>query len=76
MEQQNVDNQNMAGPKNAQKKDDGKGSLIGGVILITLGIIFLLAIHFDNFNFRDWWPVILIIIGIFVLRNSFLKPKK
>jgi len=77
MEQQNVDIQNTSGPKSVKnpKKDDGKGSLIWGVILITLGVIFLLE-RYTNIHFRDLWPIVLIVAGLLLLRNSYIKPKE
>ena len=44
----------------------GKGSVIGGLIIMAIGMIFLL----DNFNvlesraFARWWPILLIIVGV------------
>jgi predicted membrane protein len=41
----------------------------GGFILIAIGSIFLLPLYFD-FSIRDYWPLILIAIGIgFFLKN-------
>jgi phage shock protein PspC (stress-responsive transcriptional regulator) len=56
-----------------KKKDDG--SLIAGLILITLGIIFLVIRYFPRIDFGDLWPIILIIIGIVLLRNAFIAKK-
>lgn len=40
----------------------------GGIIFLVIGSVFLLQdiTHF-YFRMRDWWPVILIIIGVFLL---------
>ena len=50
-------------------------SLIGGVILIFLGLLFL----FDNltpwYNLRDFWPLVLIFAGAVVMFPHILKPK-
>ncbi|MCK4569295.1 MAG: PspC domain-containing protein [Bacteroidales bacterium] len=56
-----------------KKKDDG--SLIAGLILITLGVIFLVIRYVPRINFGDLWPVILIVIGIVLLRNAFVGKK-
>ena len=53
-----------------KKKDDG--SLIAGLILIALGVIFLVIRYFPRIDFGDLWPVILIIVGIVLLRNAFI----
>ena len=48
-----------------------RGNLIGGLVLITLGILFLADEFIPNINFGDLWPVILIVIGAGLLINSF-----
>ena len=57
-----------------KKKDDG--SLIAGLILITLGVIFLVIRYFPRIDFGDLWPVILIVVGVVLLRNAFVAGKK
>jgi phage shock protein C len=57
-----------------RKKDDG--SLIAGLILIALGVIFLIIRYVPRIDFGDLWPVILIIIGIVLLRNAFVGKKQ
>ena len=57
-----------------KKKDDG--SLIAGLILISLGIIFLVIRYFPRIDFGDLWPVILIVIGVVLLRNAFVSKKQ
>jgi phage shock protein C len=54
---------------------------IGGLVLIVLGVIFLLD-QFDFipywFNFEQFWPVILVVIGlglIFKSRTKTVEPK-
>lgn len=50
-----------------------KGSYVGAVIFITLGLLFL-ADSFTEIHFGKLWPVILIVIGIVMLTN--IKGKK
>lgn len=57
-----------------KKKDDG--SLIAGLVLISLGIIFLVIRYFPRIDFSDLWPVILIVIGVVLLRNAFVSRKQ
>ena len=51
----------------------------GAIILIILGIVFQLDIFFDDWNFfsyviKNYWPSILIIIGISMLfKKKILK---
>lgn len=40
-----------------------KNSIIPGLILIALGVIFLLANLGIISGLKDWWPVIIIAIG-------------
>jgi phage shock protein C len=47
-----------------------KGSLVGALVLITLGCLFLADEFIPNVNFGDLWPIILIVIGIGLLLNS------
>ena len=48
-------------------------SLFGGIILITLGILFLIDRLIPQINFGELWPVILIVIGILILAGSVKK---
>jgi len=53
-----------------KKKDDGTA---WGIILVALGVIFLLQSVFDIEIFREiwkFWPVLLIIWGLKVLKDS------
>jgi len=52
-----------------------KGSLIGGLVLITLGSLFLIDQLVPNIYFGDLWPVILVVIGGGLLFNA-LSGKK
>jgi len=47
------------------------GNYRGGVILLAIGLVFWLPEYF-NIRFRDYWPVILIVIGV----GFFLKGRK
>lgn len=78
MEEQKTNESGKSGiPQNEpkfKKKDDG--SLIAGLILITLGVIFLVIRYVPRIDFGDLWPVILIVIGIVLLRNAFVGKNK
>lgn len=50
-----------------------RGSLIGGLVLITIGGLFLADELLPNVNFWDFWPVILIVIGGGMLLNTMIK---
>lgn len=49
------------------KSENGSGNLIAGVILISLGVIFLIDKYFPHIFFRDLWPFVLIIVGIVLI---------
>jgi phage shock protein C len=41
--------------------------LIGGLVLITLGILFLIQEFSETLDFGDLWPVLLVVIGVGLL---------
>lgn len=51
---------------NPQNPNSAKNSIIGGVVLIILGVLFLLDRWF-NIDFGDLWPLILIAIGVWLI---------
>jgi len=62
-------------PPIPQTKERKKGSLIGGLVLITLGALFLADELIPQINFGDLWPVLLIVIGIGLLFNALTGKK-
>ncbi|HRZ20644.1 MAG TPA: DUF5668 domain-containing protein, partial [Bacteroidales bacterium] len=62
MEQEtnNIPNPVPSGPRDP-KKEKTNGSLVAGIILITIGILFLIDRLLPNVRFGDLWPVILIV---------------
>jgi len=63
--------QNPVSPKIKKQK----GSLIGGLVLITLGCIFLADEFIPNIDFGDLWPIILIAVGVGLLFNTFYRKR-
>ncbi|MBN1449328.1 MAG: PspC domain-containing protein [Bacteroidetes bacterium] len=53
-----------------QDSHGGRGSLIGGAVLIVIGALFLLDNFLPGFDFSDFWPLFLIAIGTGMLWNS------
>lgn len=43
--------------------------LMGPAMLITVGVIFLLA-EYSRYDFRDLWPFLLIVAGIVLVAQS------
>ncbi|MBP6976849.1 MAG: DUF5668 domain-containing protein [Bacteroidales bacterium] len=58
------------------KKEKTNGSLIAGIILITIGILFLINRFLPNVHFGDLWPVILIVGGIVLVYNAYKDKNK
>lgn len=52
------------------------GKLWGGVILITLGLLFILDSFVPGANFGDLWPIILVVIGAMMIYKHCNKPQK
>ncbi len=58
------------------RRQNNQGSLIGGIILIAMGSMFLLdRMNLFNFDFGDWWPMFLIIPGIVMALDPNRKNK-
>jgi phage shock protein C len=67
-----VENQHL---KPSRPEQRNRGNLIGGLVLITLGILFLADEFIPHISFGDLWPVILIVVGAGLLINSFGRRK-
>lgn len=50
------------------------GSMIGGIILISIGVLFLASRVIPNVFFRDLWPFVLVVAGIVLIVNSMNQP--
>jgi phage shock protein C len=59
--------------KKSQKND---GNLWGGLILITLGAIFLIDRFVPRIDFGDLWPLILIVVGVILISKNYQHTKK
>lgn len=57
-------------PYNHKRYNRTRGNLIGGLVLITLGALFLADEFIPHISFSDLWPIILVVIGIGLLINS------
>ncbi|HPG33843.1 MAG: PspC domain-containing protein [Lentimicrobiaceae bacterium] len=51
-----------------------EGSLIGGLVLILIGSFFLFERFIPNINFGDFWPLLLVVVGVVLIINNF--PRK
>lgn len=60
-------------PVQEQKPKRGKAGLVGGLVLIVLGLIFLLENYVPELDFGRLWPIVLIVIGFGVLWDNFRR---
>ena len=75
----NTNTINMETPNYENKQPEKKRSsanLTAGLILITLGILFLCERFIPNVNFGDLWPILLIVIGCTILFRGGNRCKK
>jgi phage shock protein C len=63
-------------PFNLPVKPENRNGLIGGIVLISLGIIFLANRFIPNINFGDLWPLVLVILGGVLIATSFAERKR
>jgi len=56
-----------SGAQSANGNSEEKRRQILGLILVSVGGYFLLQRFFPLFDFDNWWPVILVVIGVFIL---------
>lgn len=63
-----MDSMTSSTASSAESKKD-KGSVIAGLVLIVMGLLFL-ADNFLDIRFSDFWPLILVAIGAGLLWRS------
>jgi len=51
-------------------------SIVAGIVLIVLGIVFLANHMLPWFRLYNFWPILLIIGGIFIIEPNLLNSKK
>lgn len=66
------DSLNQTDPSSQAGGKQGRGNLLWGVVLVVIGLLFLANNFIPGFRFGDYWPVILIVIGVGML----LKPRR
>lgn len=57
------------------EKPKTDGNFVAALILIVIGGIFLFVNLIPQFSIAEFWPVILIAIGVVIMVNSLSKPK-
>lgn len=63
-----------AATESAGEQSGGRGTLIGGSVLIIIGLLFLFDNFFPGISFADFWPLLLIAAGTGMLWNS--RPQR
>jgi len=51
-------------------RDERRGAIIGGLVLVLLGLAFLVQEFVPNVDIGRFWPLILIVIGAALLLSS------
>ncbi len=59
--------------KDKATPDNNNRTFIAGVSLIVLGFIFLFNSLFPQFNLKELWPLVLVVIGVMLIINE--SPK-
>lgn len=55
---------------NATEPAKDKPRYVWGIILILVGLLFLAENFIPTFHFSDYWPIILIVIGLGLIFRS------
>jgi phage shock protein C len=58
-------------PFDSKPEYRNRGGLIGGLVLISLGCIFLADRFIPHINFGDLWPIILVVVGAVLIVTNF-----
>ncbi|MBL6963433.1 MAG: PspC domain-containing protein [Bacteroidetes bacterium] len=56
-----------------EQEQKSRGGLIGGTILIIIGTFFIMERYIPRIDFDDFWPFLLVLIGLTILFSGFLK---
>ncbi|MBN2615846.1 MAG: PspC domain-containing protein [Bacteroidales bacterium] len=72
---ENKTTEDNAVPTDTDQHNSNAG-LTAGIVLIFVGLFFLATRLVPWFNFRDFWPLLLIIGGVFIIEPNLLKSKK
>jgi phage shock protein C len=67
--------QGSANPFEMPVKPQNRNGLIGGIVLISLGLIFLANKFIPSINFHDLWPLVLVVIGGVLIATSLAERK-
>ena len=57
-------------PFKFEGRDKRTGGLIGGLVLITIGCLFLVDRFVPSIDFGDLWPILLVVIGAVIIATN------
>ena len=57
-------------PFKYEGREKRTGGLIGGLVLITVGCLFLVDRFVPNIDFGDLWPILLVVIGAVIIATN------
>lgn len=63
-------------PVNAESNNKFNNSMVIGVIMVAVGLLFLLNGLLPMYNLWNFWPVVLIAAGILLISPELIKPTK
>ena len=61
---------------NIRSKRQSNTGLYAGVILIFVGMIFLVDKLMPWFSFKEFWPLLFVLLGIILIKPDLFKPTK
>ncbi len=59
----------------SDKNEVSKRKTVFGITLILIGLLMLLENLLPNLYFSDWWPVVLVAVGIYFLSGTINKSR-
>ena len=62
--------------KNKKPVKSSNTGLITGIILIFMGMIFLADRLMPWYNIIDFWPLLLVVVGVLMIKPDIFKPTK
>jgi hypothetical protein len=65
-----MENTQQSVPPPTSPKPRDRTGIVGGTVLIVIGLLFLGDNFIPGFRFHDFWPLILVAIGIGLLVKS------
>ena len=54
-------------------RSDGRAGMVVGIGLVLIGLWFLVREYLPAFNWNLVWPVVIVVIGLFLLFNASRK---